>query len=180
MIHLRTAAVLLAAGALALSVGFATNYLLRGDPGTTGISDEADVDGLFAAPMPDLSGNPVTLAHWRGKVLVVNFWATWCVPCREEIPDFVRLQKEFGDKGVQFVGIAADQADKVSAFASELQINYPLLIGNFAALELAKRVGNKISALPFTIVLNREGRLVHRQLGILKVDKLRSIFGELL
>ena len=180
MIQVRTAGVLLAAGALALSVGFATNYLLRGGPGTTGISDEADVEGLFAAPMPDLSGTTVTLARWRGKVLVVNFWATWCVPCREEIPDFVQLQKEFGDRGIQFVGIAADQADKVDLFARELQINYPLLIGNYAALELAKRVGNKISALPFTVVLDRDGRLVHRQLGILKADKLRAIFAELL
>lgn len=175
--QVRTAAVLLAAGALALSVGLATNYMLRG---SGGITEEADVDALFAAPMPDLTGNSVMLANWRGKVLVVNFWATWCVPCREEIPDFVRLQEEFGGRGVQFVGIAADQADKVRTFAGELQINYPLLIGNYAALDLAKRVGNKVSALPFTVVLDRKGRLVHRQLGILKVDKLRSIFNELL
>jgi thiol-disulfide isomerase/thioredoxin len=181
VIQVRTVAVLVAAGALALSVGFATNYLLRGgDLGSSGTSEEADVESLFAARMPDLAGNQTSLGAWRGKVLVVNFWATWCVPCREEIPDFIRLQKEFGDKGVQFVGIAADQADKVTLFSNEFQINYPLLIGNYGALDLAKRVGNRISALPFTVVLDRNGRLVHRQLGILKVDKLRSLFGELL
>lgn len=181
MMHVRTVAVLAAAGVLALAVGFATNYFVRGgDIASTGTSEEADVEGLFAAPMPDLTGVPTSLAQWRGKVLVVNFWATWCVPCREEIPDFIRLQKEFGDKGVQFVGIAADQADKVAAFSNELQINYPQLIGNYAALELAKRVGNRISALPFTVVLDRHGRLIHRQLGILKPEKLRSIFGEIL
>lgn len=181
MIQVRTVAVLVAAGALALSVGFATNYLLRGgDLASSGTSEEADVEGLFVARMPDLVGNQTSLAQWRGKVLVVNFWATWCTPCREEIPDFIRLQREFGDKGVQFVGIAVDQADKVTLFSNEFQINYPLLIGNYGALDLAKRVGNRISALPFTVVLDRNGRLVHRQLGILKVDKLRSLFGELL
>lgn len=181
MIPVRTVAVLLAAGALALSVGFATNYFLRdGRLAASGTSEEADVEGLFAARMPNLAGTETSLAQWRGKILVVNFWATWCAPCREEIPDFIRLQQEFGEKGVQFVGIAADQADKVALFSNELQINYPLLIGNYGALDLAKRVGNRISVLPFTVVLDRNGRLVHRQLGILKVDKLTSIFGELL
>jgi thiol-disulfide isomerase/thioredoxin len=181
VIQFRTVAVLVAAGTLALSVGFATNYLLRdGGLAGSGISDEADVERLFAARMPDLEGSQASLAQWRGKVLVVNFWATWCNPCREEIPDFIHLQKEFGDKGIQFVGIAADQVDKVRLFANELQINYPLLIGNYEALDLAKGVGNRISALPFTVVLDRNGRLVHRQLGILKVDKLRLIFAELL
>jgi len=177
--QVRTLAVLISAGVLALAVGFATNYMMRGgDLAATGLSDDADVEGLFAARMPDLTGSPTSLAQWRGKVLVVNFWATWCVPCREEIPDFVRLQAEFGGKGVQFVGIAADQVDKVKQFSDELKVNYPLLIGNYAALDLAKRVGNRISALPFTVVLDRNGRLIHRQLGILKVDKLRSIFAE--
>ena len=181
MIQVRTIAVLAAAGALALSVGFATNYLLRGeDLASSGTTEEADVEGLFAARMPDLAGKQTSLAQWRGKVLVVNFWATWCVPCREEIPDFIRMQTEFGDKGAQFVGIAADQVDKVTDFSNEFQVNYPLLIGNYGALELARRVGNRISALPFTVVLDRNGRLVYRQLGILKVDKIRSIFGELL
>jgi thiol-disulfide isomerase/thioredoxin len=174
-------AVLAAAGALALAVGFITSYLLRGgDLATMGTSDEADVEGLFAARMPDLAGAQSSLGAWRGKVLVVNFWATWCVPCREEIPDFIRLQKEYGDKGVQFVGIAADQGDKVLQFSNEFQINYPLLIGNYGALDLAKRVGDRASVLPFTVVLDRNGRLVHRQVGILKVAKLRSIFAELL
>ena len=181
MMRVKTAAVFLAAAALALAVGIATNTLLRQRYSVpSGTSEEADVESLFAARMPDLTGNQTSLGAWKGKILVVNFWATWCVPCREEIPDFIRLQKEFGDKGVQFVGIAADQADKVAIFSNEFQINYPLLIGNYCALDLAKRVGNRISALPFTVVLDRNGHLVHRELGVLKIDKLRSIFGELL
>jgi thiol-disulfide isomerase/thioredoxin len=180
VIPVRAVAVLAAAGALALSVGFATNYLLQGGDLGSDAMEEADVEGLFAASMPDLAGKQTSLAQWRGKVLVVNFWATWCVPCREEIPDFIRMQAEFADKGVQFVGIAADHADKVALFSNEFQINYPLLIGNYGALDLAKRMGNRISALPFTVVLDRSGRLVYRQLGIFKPDRIRSIFGELL
>ena len=179
--QIRTVAVLLAAGVLALSAGFATNYLLHDRSlALSGTSEEADLESLFAARMLDLSGTERSLAQWRGKVLVVNFWATWCVPCREEIPDFIKLQSEYGQRGVQFIGIAADQADKVAAFSKELHIDYPVLVGNFGALELARRMGDRISALPFTVILDQNGRLVHRQLGILKVDKLRSIFAELL
>lgn len=181
MISVRTLALLVATGALALSGGFAAHYVFRGEPGAAGaLSDEADIQGLFAAALPDLGGTPTSVGHWRGKLLVVNFWATWCAPCREEIPEFVRLQTEFSSKGVQFVGIAADQADKVAIFAQELKINYPVLIGNYGALELAKRVGNRGSVLPFTIVIDRNAKIVHRQAGILTPTKLRSLFSETL
>jgi peroxiredoxin len=79
---------------------------------------------------------------------------------------------------VQFVGIAADQADKVSAFAKEFEINYPLLVGNMGALDLSVKLGNRISALPFTVVIDRDGRLVHRELGILKTEKLRELLAK--
>ena len=75
--------------------------------------------------MPDVEGREQALGQWQGKVLVVNFWATWCAPCREEMPEFVRAQAELGGKGLQFVGIAVDQADKVRQFAQEIGINYP-------------------------------------------------------
>ena len=143
------------------------------------LSDEADVRGLLSAVFPDLSGGPTSVGQWRGKILVVNFWATWCAPCRDEIPDFVRLQEELSPKGVQFVGIAADQADKVAAFANELKINYPTLIANYDALELAKRVGNSGAVLPFTVVIDRRDKIVHRQVGILSPSKLRSLLSEL-
>lgn len=180
MTAVRTLALLVATGALALSAGFAAHHWFRGDVEIAeALSDEADIQGLFAMAFPDLAGTPTSVGHWRGNLLVVNFWATWCAPCREEIPDFVRLQTEFSSKGVQFVGIAADQADKVAIFAKELKINYPVLIGNFGALELAKRVGNRGSVLPFTIVIDRNAKIVHRQAGILSPAKLRSLFSEI-
>jgi thiol-disulfide isomerase/thioredoxin len=171
----RTVAVCIAVAVLALSAGYATHELLGETTGPAPVSEAADVDALFAAQLPDLKGVDTSLNRWRGSILVVNFWATWCAPCKEEMPSFVTLQRELADKGVQFVGIAADQPDKVRQFAADLQLNYPVLIGGMDVLDLSAKVGNRISALPFTVVLDRQGRIAHRQLGILKPDKLRSI-----
>ena len=112
--------------------------------------------------------------------MVVNFWATWCAPCREEMPEFVRAQREFGPRGLQLVGIAVDEPDKVVQFAEELGLNYPALIGGYGAIELSKTLGNQLSALPFTIVIDRTGALVRTQLGPFKSDKLRSTIDNLL
>jgi thiol-disulfide isomerase/thioredoxin len=80
----------------------------------------------------DLAGKAQALRQWQGKVLVLNFWAPWCPPCREEIPDFIRLQERHGQAGLQFVGVALDDPDKVAAFVDETGINYPILLGGDA------------------------------------------------
>src|ERR1700682_4583163 len=87
-----------------------------------------DASALLSLSLPDTSGRQQSLAQWRGKVVVVNFWATWCGPRREEMPEFVKIQRELGPRGLQFVGIAIDQAEKVEQFASELDLNYSALI----------------------------------------------------
>ena len=140
----------------------------------------ADASALLALSLPDAAGKEQSIGQWRGKVVVVNFWATWCAPCREEMPEFVRAQTEFGSRGLQFVGIAVDQADKVEQFARDLGLNYPTLIGGYGAVELSKTLGNRLAALPFTIVVDRQGRVVHTQLGPLKPDQLRAIVSKLL
>ncbi len=140
----------------------------------------SDAAALLALSLPDLEGRPQRLTQWRGKVLVVNFWATWCEPCREEMPQFVQAQRELGPKGLQFVGIAVDQRDKVAQFAKELDLNYPALIGGYDAVELSKPLGNRFAALPFTIILDRDGNVAHAQLGPLKKGQLGSIVANLL
>jgi peroxiredoxin len=139
-----------------------------------------DASALMSISLPDTSGQQQSLAQWRGKVVVVNFWATWCEPCREEMPDFVRAQREFGPRGLQFVGIAVDQPEKVERFARELDLNYPALIGGYGAVELSKTLGNRLSALPFTIVIDRKGAVVSTQLGPFEAGKLRSTIDSLL
>ena len=113
-------------------------------------------------------------------MLGVNFWATWCVPCREERPEFIREQSARGSRGLQFVGIAVDQPDKVVRFAQEIGLNYPTLVGGLGAMELSRDLGNRLMALPFTIVLDRQGRVAHTQLGPLKPADLRRIVDPLL
>ena len=135
---------------------------------------------LAGLALPDTSGKEQRLDQWRGKVIVVNFWATWCAPCREEMPEFIKAQTEYGPKGLQFVGIAVDQPDKIEEFAKEIGLNYPALVGGFGAMELSKTLGNSLMALPFTVVVDRKGQLVHTQLGNLKPDKLHSLVKQLL
>lgn len=93
---------------------------------------------------------------------------------------FVRLQRDRGAKGLQFVGIAVDQVDKVRQFAEEIGLNYPVLIGGYGAMELSKTLGNSLMALPFTVVVDREGRIAHTQLGPLKEAQLNAIADQLL
>jgi peroxiredoxin len=96
------------------------------------------------------------------------------------MPDLVRTQKEYGAKGLQVVGIAADDADKVQQFAKEIQLNYPALIGGYAAIDLSKDLGNSLVALPFTLVVDRHGKVAYTHLGPVKPDKLRDVITKLL
>lgn len=164
-----------AAGVVALLLGALAAVLLLRDA-----EQPADAGSLLAIALPDLDGREQPLAQWRGKLLVVNFWATWCAPCREEMPMFVKLQAEQGARGLQFVGIAVDEAPKVREFATEIGLNYPSLIGGFGAMELSRTFGNRVMALPFTVIIGRDGRIVMTQLGPVKPQQLEAAMREFL
>jgi len=162
------------AGLMALAAGWYFGRDARLD------SDAAGGKTLLGVSLPDTNGKEQALGQWKGKVLVVNFWATWCVPCREEMPEFVKLQRELGDRGLQFVGIAIDDPAKVRQFAAELGLNYPALIGGYGAVELSKSLGNGVGALPYTLIVDRSGSISRKQLGPIKTADLRDIVGQLL
>lgn len=178
----RRAVALLAAVAIASAgAGYALSQWWRSGsvPGRAQDS-RAVADAVFAARLTDLKGGVQTLAPWRGRVLVVNFWATWCAPCREEIPIFVRMQERYGAQGLQFVGIAIDQADPVGEFAREFRVNYPLLLGGLETLELVRLAGNRAGVLPYTLLIDRSGNLAARELGGLKEARLEGLIEPLL
>ncbi len=137
--------------------------------------DPAAVSALTLIELPDLSGRKTTLAAWQGKVVVVNFWASWCAPCREEIPGLLRIQSRFAANGVQVVGIAVDSADKSRQAAGEMGISYPVLVGGLQVIDVTRRLGNRAGGLPYTVVLDRQGRLVTTHLGILSESQLEQL-----
>lgn len=117
--------------------------------------------------LSDLEGTRRGIAEWDGKLVVMNFWATWCPPCLHEIPMFIALQERYQGRGVQFLGIAIDEADKVREFADAVGLNYPTLHGQLDAIEVMGAYGNQSGGLPFTVLIDRSGQVVARHPGVL-------------
>lgn len=132
------------------------------EPGAVAISPAA----LLATPFEDPAGQSQTLGAFAGKVVVLNFWATWCAPCREEMPGFVRLQSHWKAKGVQFVGVAQDDPAKVAAFGRELGVNYPLWVGEGQVMDVSRRLGNRLGVLPHTVILGPSGEVLESRIGL--------------
>lgn len=169
MANRREVAILVGAGILAAGAGIAFG------PRLTSLAQPADTSALRSARFADLSGNQRTLDEWQGRILVINFWATWCPPCREEIPALVLAREKLLPSGVEFIGIAIDQASKVSKFKDQVPISYPLLISDAAGLDLMRQLGNPSGGLPYTIVLDRKGALIHRNLGGVTQQKIEDL-----
>lgn len=127
---------------------------------------------ITALTLPDTTGANQSMSQWRGKILVVNFWATWCPPCREEMPAFSRLAEKHAANGVQFVGISIDTLNNVLDFQKRTPVSYPLLIGTMETVQNTIPLGNNAQALPFTAIFDRSGVLHSVKLGRLAEAEL--------
>lgn len=130
--------------------------------------------------LPDLSGKQRNIKEWQGKVLVINFWATWCPPCLKEMPEFEAMQQKYSSKGLQFLGIALDDPEPVKEFITQKKINYPILIGQDQGTKLAYSFGNVVNTVPFTVIVDNKGMIVKRQMGALTKEELLKIVMPLL
>ena len=170
-----TIAATAAIAALALAAGLYFGIEHRAET-----PDPGAVFALTRMDLPELAGGRATLERWRGKVVVVNFWASWCPPCREEIPGLIRIQQKLAANGLQVVGIAVDSVDKSRQAAAEMAISYPVLVAEVQIIDVTRQLGNRAGGLPFTIVLDREGRLVATHLGLLSEAQLERLIRPLL
>jgi thiol-disulfide isomerase/thioredoxin len=162
---------LVAGAALAAGALVSPTLSRRGDPVR---------DALADAKFVDLQGRSRSVSEWRGKLLVANFWATWCAPCLEEIPLLMAARRSRKDKGLEIVGIAIDLEPKVAQFATKMQIDYPILIAGADGLELIRTLGNRAGGLPFTVFLDRLGRPAQTKLGVLRQPELDTILAALM
>ncbi len=132
------------------------------------------VDNLLSQSLADAGGQSQSLAQWKGKPLVVNFWATWCAPCVEEMPELSALQTELAAKNIQILGIGIDSPSNIAEFATKYKITYPLYVGGMQGTELSHRLGNAAGGLPFTVLIDRDGNARKTYLGRLKMDELKK------
>lgn len=140
-------------------------------------SDSTGSEALWTSTAFDLNDQPIALIKYRNQPLVLNFWARWCPPCRDEIPDFILAQRQFQAQGVQLVGIGIeDQAAPVGEFVREYGIAYPVLVAKDQGLPLMAALGNAQGALPFTIVIDRQGYVVARKVGRMSKSEMDAAF----
>lgn len=171
----RRAIGLAAAGLAASGAGALGGYWWLNRDDRKIAASAGELSKLLNASFNALDDTPTPLATWRGKTLLVNFWATWCAPCREEMPDFVKAQTAYGAKGLQIVGLAVDRKAPVERFIRELGINYPILMADPAWLDELKSMGNPQGVLPYSVVFTPKSEVMLQRVGKIKYSEISTI-----
>ena len=134
---------------------------------------------LESVPLIDLKGQTQTLANWKQPVLVVNFWAPWCVPCRREVPDLIALQLEFGEQ-IQILGLALDSVENIESFIDQYHMNYPSFLASQNIAMYSAVFENKSGTLPFTSIIGPDRKIKFTHSGIIDLQTLRQQVSNLL
>ena len=163
-----------ALGVLASLAGFGAGRLVHA-PGK--------IDAPAAAKdftLHDLAGKTHTLGEWRGKLVLLNFWATWCPPCRREIPLFIQTQNRYAQQGLQIVGIAVDNPEPVARYWQEMHFNYPILLADDHTFDLMAAYGDTDGSLPYSVLIKPDGQVVKAKLGAFEETELEGLLQPLL
>ncbi len=163
---------------LVATLGFAIRYFFLG-PYTQegrGLSSQP----FFSARFADEKNVLQPMQAYQGKILVVNFWATWCPPCREEMPELSALQQQYQSKNVQVLGLAIDDTETILAFRKENPVSYPLFSAEIQGMELAGSLGNHQGGLPYTLIIDANGDIIKTYLGKISKPLLEKTLSELL
>jgi thiol-disulfide isomerase/thioredoxin len=149
--------------ALIITLGFAVRYLML----NTQADDKGKVasQAVFAATMPDEKGHPQALKQYAGKIVVLNFWATWCEPCREEMPELSQLNDAYKNKNVVVLGVAIDDVGAVGNFVKETKVSYPLFAADMDGMQYATNLGNDKDVLPYTVIIKADGTVAKTYFG---------------
>lgn len=150
------------------------------DPFRTPVKRQVDLSPstIYAAQFTDTFGKEQELGQWQHHLLIINFWATWCAPCKEEMPLLAKMQNKFRSQGLRIVGIAVDSRENVAKFLENHTTDYPVYPDEVRAIEFSKRLGNRLGLLPFTVAVRPGGEVVFSRLGILKEQDIADIVGE--
>ncbi len=132
--------------------------------------------------LPDLDGNVRQISDWNGKARLINFWATWCAPCRREIPLLKKTQLEHAENNLQVIGVAVEEIGPVLAYAESAEFNYPVLVGEEDAMAAAESTGVDFVVLPFTMIVAPDGHLIETHIGEIHEDQMAliiEVFGQI-
>jgi thiol-disulfide isomerase/thioredoxin len=172
---------ILAGAAVAIAAAgvgaFVSHSLLNADGGDVAHAAQPATTGavaqLWAAPVTDANGKPQSLSLFKGHPVVVNFWASWCGPCVEEMPALSQLQRQYAHKGIEFVGLGVDSDKNVQAFLQKVRVEYPVFVVGFGGADLARAFGNNAGGLPFTVVIDAKGNIRSTKLGQIQPAELK-------
>lgn len=130
--------------------------------------------------LPDLSGRQQNFSQWNNKVVLLNFWATWCPPCRREMPDFNDVYNKYKDSDFVVVGVGIDDQQKIAEFVKKMAVDYPILVGGQSAMQVSYQYGNHQGALPYSIIIDKQGIIRYRAGGLISRKKLLNQISPLL